>query len=250
MHWNSHIVPMHSALLVWLWTPSRLAINRAIWTSGLALQCALVFAVFRGGIAPRFPCFAALICFYPVRATLLLVLANRVDADVYNPLSSALTFGELLLQAAVVLELIWRVSQETAGHETGGARELSIRCAGLYLLIVLGAAEICTWLVFTFSALHGSVDRVQLFAWFAMITLFAVVLRKARSANPVRIAAGFATFSLIQLAAAFGRIHAFAKHDASWYLAWSYIPAVGYLAVVIFWLIALRKDVNARTSRP
>jgi hypothetical protein len=250
MRWNSLIVPMHSPLFALIWIPSRVAINRALWTSGLVLQCALVFAVFRRGIARRFPCFATLICFYPLRASLLLVLANRVDADVYNPLSSALTFTEILLQAAVVVELIWRVSQETAGHETGGARELSIRRAGLYLLIVLGVAGICTWLVFTFSTLHGSVDRVQLFVWFAMITLLTVVLRKARSANPVRIAAGFATFSLIQLAAAFGRIHAFARHDANWYLAWSYIPAVGYLAVVIFWLIALRKDSNAQTSRP
>jgi hypothetical protein len=250
MRSNSLIIPMQSALFALIWIPSRLVINRALWTAGLVLQCALVFAVFRRGIARRFPCFAALICFYPLRASLLLVLANRVDADVYNPLSSALTFGELLLQAAVVAELIWRVGQERAGHETGGARELSIRRAGLHLLIVLGVAGVCTWLVFTFSMLHGSVDRVQLFAWFAMIAVFAVVLRKTRSANPVRIAGGFAAFSLIQLAAAFGRIHAFAKHDASWYLTWSYIPAVGYLAVVIFWIIALRKDSAARTSRP
>jgi hypothetical protein len=128
-------------------------------------------------------------------------------------------------------------------------RELSIRRAGLYLLIIMAVAGVCTWLVFTFSTLHGAVDRVQLFAWFAMIALFAIVLRKARSANPARIAAGFAAFSLIQLAAAFGRIHAFAKHDAGWYLGWSYIPAVGYLAVVIFWLVSLRKDGNAETSR-
>ena len=75
-----------------------------------------------------------------------------------------------------------------------------------------------------------------------MIAPFAVALKYARSVNPTRIAAGFAAFSLIQLAASFGRAHAFLKHDAGWYLGWSYAPGVGYLAVVIFWLISLRTE--------
>jgi hypothetical protein len=83
---------------------------------------------------------------------------------------------------------------------------------------------------------------VQVFVWFLMIAPFFVALKYARSVNPVRIAAGFAAFSLIQLAASFGRAHAFIKHDADWYLGWSYAPGVGYLAVVIFWLISLRQE--------
>lgn len=242
-----HIPPMHPALLDWVWAPSRLAINRALWATGLALQCALAVEVFRRGIARRFPCFTALICFYPLRAGLLFLLASRIDADVYNPLFSALAFTEILLQVAVAVELLWRVNRETdaqeaSAKETSVDRRKSRRRVGLALLILLGVAGSLTWLVLRFTPARAPADRVQVFLWFVMIALFAAALKYARSANPVRIAAGFAAFSLIQLAASFGRANAYFKHDAGWYLGWSYAPAVGYLAVVIFWLISLRNE--------
>lgn len=247
-----HVAPMHLALLDWAWAPSRLAVNRALWATGLALQCALAVEVFRRGIARRFPCFAALICFYPLRAGLLFVLAGRIDADVYNPLFSALAFTEILLQVAVVVELLWRVSretgdgeasaQETSAQETRIGRRKSTRRRWIALVVLLGVAGCLTWLVLKFTPARAPVDRVQVFVWFVMIALFAAALKYAQSANPVRIAAGFGAFSFIQLAASFGRAHSFLTHDAGWYLGWSYAPAVGYLAVVIFWLVSLRRE--------
>jgi hypothetical protein len=231
------IAPTHLALFDWVTMPSRLAVNRALWATGLLLQCALAVAVFRRGIARRFPCFAALICFYPLRAGSLFLLASRVDADVYDPLFSALAFIEILLQAAVAIELMWRIRQGM-----GTERRTSTLVGWLGLLILLGVAAGLTWLVLKFTPVRAPVDRVQVFVWFSMIALFGVALKYARSANPVRIPAGFAAFSLIQLAASFGRANAYLKHDASWYLGWSYTPAVGYLAVVIFWLTFLRKE--------
>lgn len=232
-----HISTTNLALFNWLWTLSRLAVNRALWAAGLVLQFALAMVVFRRGIAGKFPCFAALICFYPLRASLLFVLVSRVDADVYNPLFSALAFAEIVLQAAVAVELLWRINQEI-----GAERRRSKLSGGLALLVVLGVAGGLTWLILKFTPAQAPVDRIQVFVWFVMIALFAVVLRNARSANPVRIAAGFAAFSLIQLAASFGRANAYLKHDSGWYLVWSYTPAVGYLAVVIILLISLRKE--------
>jgi len=96
--------------------------------------------------------------------------------------------------------------------------------------------------VLRFTLARAPVDRVQVFVWLLMIAPFAVALKYARSLNPTRIASGFAAFSLIQLAATFGRAYAFLKDDAGWYLGWSYAPGVGYLAVVIFWLISLRQE--------
>jgi hypothetical protein len=232
-----HVASTHLALLDWAWTPSRLTINRTLWATGLALQCALAVAVFRRGIARRFPCFAALICFYPLRAGLLFVLAARVDADVYNPLYSALAFAEILLQVAIAVELIWRINQEMGAESRSFAERRWIA-----LVIFLGLAGGLTWLVLRFTPTRAPVDRVQVFVWFLMIAPFAVALKYARSVNPIRIAAGFAAFSLIQFAASFGRAHAYLMHDAGWYLGWSYAPGVGYLAVVIFWLISLRRE--------
>ena len=232
-----HVASTHLAPLDWVWTPSRLTINRILWATGLALQCALAVEVFRRGIARRFPCFAALICFYPLRAGVLFILAGRVDADVYNPLFSWLAFAEILLQAAIAVELIWRINQETGveSRSSTGRRWVA-------LLIFMALAGGLTWLVLRFTPARTPVDRVQVFVWFLMIAPFFVGLRYARSVNPMRIAAGFAAFSVIQLAASFGRAHAFLKHDAGWYLGWSYAPGVGYLAVVIFWLISLRHE--------
>jgi len=237
MRWRFQIAPAHLALLDWVWTPSRLTINRTLWATGLALQCALAVAVFRRGIARRFPCFAALICFYPLRAGLLFVLAGRVDADVYNPLFSTLAFTEILLQAAVAVELIWRINRESGAEPRNSTERRWVA-----LLIFLGLAGGLTWLVLRFTPTRTPVDRIQVFVWFLMIAPFFVALKSARSVNPMRIAAGFAAFSLIQLAATFGRAHAFLKHDAGWYLGWSYAPGVGYLAVVTFWLISLRQE--------
>jgi hypothetical protein len=232
-----HIASTHLALFDWIWAPSRLTINRTLWATGLALQCALAVTVFRRGIARRFPCFATLICFYPLRAGLLFVLAGRVDADVYNPLFSALAFVEILLQVAIAVELIWRINREMGAETPNSTQRRRVA-----LLIFLGLAVGLTWLVLRFTPARAPVDRVQVFVWFLMIAPFFVALKYARAVNLVRIAAGFAAFSLIQLAASFGRAHAFLKHDADWYLGWSYAPGVGYLAVVIFWLISLRQE--------
>jgi hypothetical protein len=237
MCWRFQIAPAHLSLLDWVWTPSRLTINRTLWATGLALQCVLAVAVFRRGIARRFPCFAALICFYPLRAGLLFVLARRVDADVYNPLFSWFAFAEILLQSAIAVELLWRINQER-----GAESRSSTERRWVALLIFLAVAGGLTWLVLRFTPARAPVDRVQVFVWFLMIAPFAVALKYARSVNPLRIAAGFAAFSLIQLAASFGRAHAFLKHDPGWYLGWLYAPGIGYLAVVIFWLAALRHE--------
>jgi hypothetical protein len=237
MRWRFQIAPAHLALLDWIWVPSRLTINRTLWATGLALQCTLAVEVFRRGIARRFPCFAALICFYPLRAGLLFVLASRIDADVYDPLFSALAFAEILLQVAIAVELIWRINREMSAESRSSTDRRWVA-----LLIFLGLAGLLTWLVLRFTPARAPVDRVQVFVWFLMIAPFFVALKCTRSVNTVRIAAGFAAFSLIQLSASFGRAQAFLKHDAGWYLGWSYAPGVGYLAVVIFWLVSLRPE--------
>jgi hypothetical protein len=230
-------VPTHLSVFAWVWVPSRLVINRTLWTAGLVLQCALAVAVFRRGIARRFPCFAVLICFYPLRAALLFALAGRVDPDVYNPLFSALSFVETALLAAVVLELLWRIVQEM-----GGATASPMRRGIPILLLLLCAASLLTWLALKFMPAHAPLDRVQVFLWFVMIAVFAIAVKSARSTNVLRIAAGFAAFSLIQLATSYGRAHAYLRHDAHWYLAWSYAPAVAYLTIVSLWLCRLAKE--------
>jgi hypothetical protein len=49
-----------------------------------------------------------------------------------------------------------------------------------------------------------------------------------------------------------GRTAAFLHRDAGQYVAWFYLPAVGYLAIVVFWLIALQNEseqIRTRSKR-
>jgi hypothetical protein len=69
-----------------------------------------------------------------------------------------------------------------------------------------------------------------------------MALQAARSRNLLCIVAGFAGFAAIQLAALASKAYAIKKHHAGAYIGWSYVPAIGYLAVVVFWLIGLKRQ--------
>lgn len=213
--------------------PYRLATNTTIWTLAFVLQCALVYAVFRRGVARRFPVFVSLLVFYPLRAALLYGLSGHVRSGhaggLYGGLSSLDVALQLLVAAEMALHLI---------RGMGGMTRLR----ALLCLLLPGIAVLCTWLALVL--VHGRIftDRLQLFAWFVLLGMFGAVLKGAKSANLIRISAGFAAFSLMQFSALAGRTVAFAHRNAGEYIAWSYVPAAGYLAVVVFWLVTLRRE--------
>ncbi len=226
----------HSAMLMMVQMPSRETVNHTILAVGILLQLALVFAVFQRGLARRFPAFTALLIFYPLRACLLFALAGRIDADDYNPLYNALSLAEVPLQAAVMLELLLRLMRELGGWTQRRAA---------VVIVSVAAACVLTWLVRAHVQTKDLADRMQVFGWFAMLALFAAAMKGARSWNLRCIAGGFGVFSLAQLAALLARNHAMLGHQGGAYVAWSYVPAGGYLVVVAFWIVALRRGESA-----
>jgi hypothetical protein len=212
---------------------SRLAANTTIWTFGLVLQCLLVYAVFRRGIARRFPVFASLIVFRPVRAALVFALSGHIPSDHARLLYDLLSFTDDALQLMVVVELALHLIRGTGGWN---------RFRVLLSLLLLGAASVFTWITLRLVPDRISPDHLRIFAWFALLVLCGAVLKSSRSPNLTRISIGFSVFSLVQLSALAGRTVAFLHRSAGEYAAWSYVPAGGYLAIVIFWLITLRKE--------
>jgi hypothetical protein len=200
--------------------PSRPVMNRAIWSVGLVLQAALVWVVFRRGVARRFPGFTALIVLYPLRAALLFALGML----------------ELALQAWVVVEIVLRLARAAGGWT--GRRSIA-------LLGLVAIALSLTVVTFHLLPAEQSADRVQIMAGFLMIGLFAAALKMAVSRNLVLIPAGFAAFAAMQLASLAGCGYAGIHHNADAFVAWSYVPACGYLGVVAFWLAALRREAVA-----
>lgn len=212
---------------------SPLATNTTIWTFGFVLQCVLVYAVFRRGIARRFPAFASLLVFYPVRAALLFGLSGQISSGGASLLYEVFSFADDALQLMVAVEVTLHMIRDIGGWT---------RYRALLCLLLLSAASVFTWITLVLLPNRISSDRLQLFAWFVLVALFGAVLKSARSPNLTRISAGFSVFSLVQFSALAGRTIAFLNRNAGQYAAWSYVPAVGYLGIVIFWLITLRKE--------
>lgn len=213
--------------------PSHSTINTAIWTLALVLQFALVFATFRKGIARKFPGFASLIIFYPVRAALLFALYGHIETGLYSSMYNTLWAAEILLQAFVAAELmLWLIRgiEWWPGHWS------------FFLLTILCASCGLTWITLSTLPAGMRADRIQVFAWFVMLALFGAIMKGSRTSNLTRISAGFAIFSLIQLLTLAGRTYAFINRNEGGYVAWSYVPAGGYLAVVMFWLIVLQDE--------
>jgi peptidoglycan/LPS O-acetylase OafA/YrhL len=213
--------------------PSRPVMNRAIWSVGLVLQAALVWVVFRRGVARRFPGFTALIVLYPLRAALLFALSGRMEADDYDTMVHVLGMLELALQAWVVVEIVLRLVRAAGGW--------TVR-RGMAMLALVAIALGLTMLTFHLLPAQQPADRMQIMSGFLMIGLFAAAVKAAASRNLIVIPAGFAAFAVFQLASLAGCGYATAHPSPAVYLAWSYVPACGYLAVVVFWLVALRRE--------
>ncbi len=238
-------LPPQAMSLLWAALPSRMAANQIIWEVGLLLQCALVFAAFRRSIARRFPAFTVLIVFYPVRAGLLFALARRMDSDSYHSLYNALTLLEFPLQALVAAELAGRLLGDSAERAW---KRIWKRIPALlaFFTVVCGL----TWIALSVIAERQLADRVQVFMSILMLALFVVIWRSSRSSNLTCISAGFAAFAAMQLIALAGKAQAMMRHDADRYVGWSYVPALGYLAVVIFWLVSLQRESAKGIKQP
>lgn len=218
--------------------PSRLVTNTTIWTFAFVLQCALVYVAFRRGVARRFPIFGSMLVFYPIRAALLFGLSRfglwaHLRSSDAGSLYSVLSFADVLLQLMVAVELALHLIRGLGGWT---------QLRALPCLLLLGAACASTLITLFLLPSRIAADGLQIFAWFALLVLVGAVLKGSRSPNLTLISAGLAVFSLMQLSALAGRTAAFLHRNASQYVAWSYVPALGYLAIVIFWLIALRKE--------
>jgi hypothetical protein len=224
--------------------PSWHTINTAIWILALLLQAALVGILFHRGIARRYPGFAVLIVFYPLRAILLFVLSGHAAPDASEVGSDVLAAAEILFEAWLLVDLTFRLTRAmgrwTARRALAGA-----------LIVISALAAVGATLMAAPGRLP--IDRTQVFFWWAMLALLTAAILgprlPPRSANLMRVCGGFAFFSLCQLLALAGRAHAFTERSRYGYVEWSYVPAAAYIAVVMYWLVFLGKEAT-RGSDP
>jgi hypothetical protein len=229
------------AVLFALHLPSRMAVNRVVWAGGILLQILLLAVVLWRGIVRRFPAFAALIAFYPARAILFYFLAGRLDADAYDTLFHALAMVEIALQALLAIEIARRLARAMGGWTWR---------RGVAALVLAAVALALTAVTFSLLPEKQLAGRTQIAMGFVMIEMLAVAWKQAGAGNLFLIPAGFAAFAGFQLLSLAGSAYAATHHEAGAYLAWSYLPACGYLAVVVFWIAALKGQERPVKGRP
>src|SRR5579875_1804035 len=117
--------------------PAQATLNTIVWLFSAALQLALFAALFGRRLARRVPIFTTLIGFYLARSILLFLIFGHIDLATYHALYDDLQIVDLLLQAAVAIEI--------AIHLSNSQRGQTLR-RGLTPLALLALAVLCTTL--------------------------------------------------------------------------------------------------------
>ncbi len=212
------------------------SLNNWIWATGLVLQCALLGFLGWRGTARRLPLFTGLIAFYVLRSIFLFAAHGRVSSEIYSLSVGALSTLDVVLQVLVGWELF-----RTAGStQSPGSRwrSLAVFC-GLVALSVAGAWGISAAVP---ASYRSPVDRGVLLPCLLMILIAALAFfRSSRTFNstPSRVLFGFAVIGATGIATQIGRALAALRLQASAYTNWSYSGAVLYLAVLIWWIVAI-----------
>lgn len=223
---------------VFIQQPTQATINTLVWILSVALQLALFAALFVRGIARRFPAFTSLIGFYFLRSVFLFLVFGHIPLPTYHSIYDNLQLVDLLLQAAVALEITFHLMRKQAGWTF----------RSLAPVAYLALAILCTMLATALLPAHAPipVDRTQLFFSFLMILLFTWSL-SIPAILTRHIAAGFALYGIINICASFGRTYAALHDNALAYAIWSYALAGIYLVVVLLWLFTLRPQPETAT---
>ena len=134
------------------------------------------------------------------------ISAAALQARCMTYCRSLMTRFQLMVAVEIALHLV---------RDIGG----STRFRALLCLLLLGTASVFTWIALVLLPHRIPTDRLQLFAWFAMLALFGAILKGTRSPNLTRISAGLAAFSLVQFSALAGRAVAFHNRNTAQYAA-------------------------------
>jgi len=235
---------------------SQSVLNNTLWTLSLVLQITLVAAIFSRNIASKLPAFTALITFYPLRAACLFALYGHLPPDLYTSLNAILALLDLLLQAAVAIELTLSLIHQRGGWTLPRA---------LIALLAVVVSSTATTLALAQLPNHIPipVDRAQTFLYFLLLALFLWIITTTPSgrqhSSQLRpnqpslgllrsVALGLALYASISLAAQAGRTTAALHRDAPAYARWAYTSAAGYLLVVALWLLTLKFQPQPRPT--
>jgi hypothetical protein len=208
-------------------------ISLLLWCFGLALQLLLLALLFRRGLARRFPVMTGLLGFYVLRSLLLYALLRFSARDVYQAWYDALSLADIALQVALAAEIAVAALRQRGGWS--GRR-------GAVAALVSGAVLAAAATLASLLPARGvvPVDRGSAFSSLLLVLVFVWIAALRARGPALRIGAGFSVYGVVAVAAAVARHLAAIHRNGRAYVAGSYIPSGVYLAVLVFWILALR----------
>jgi hypothetical protein len=210
------------------------SLNNAMWALSLALQCSLVALIFARGLVPAMRAFTLLMGFYLLRSAVLFSLFGRIPGEAYSFLYTVLSALDILLQTLVAFELFL-----TAPMPQPRKRPSAAVFAGLVL-----ASVALAWLVSASIQANprSPIDRGVLFTSILFLAVFAVVRHRFAPSRHARLLQGFAVLGIAGICSQAGRTAAAFHRNAAVFTRWSYVEAIAYLSVLLFWLVALARS--------
>ena len=116
--------------------------NTSIWAIGLILQCLLLGALARRGMARRLPLFTALVGFYVVRSVFLFAAFGHLSTDTYSLTYQALSLMDIVFQVLVAWELFSGGRQYPPAPAHSAAVQDSLwRRLALFSALLVGSAS-------------------------------------------------------------------------------------------------------------
>lgn len=207
--------------------------HHLIWAAGLLGHLLLLIVLLRGGRARRFPCFTLLIFFNILRSLALSLVLFRLAPPVLRVAITAFEISDLLLEFAVLIELVLHALQPLG----------RLRRVTLPLLLFASAAVIVTRLA---PVSHYTGRAAPLLLHFFLGVLFlewsiilAFLLRSLGllwRSDVAAISFGYGLYSAVLLfAGGYFRV----GRDMSDYIFFSYLRICVYLLVLLWWIVSL-----------
>lgn len=204
-----------------------------IWTAGLVGHLVLIAVLLRRGWARHFPFFTLLIIYDVVRALSLALVLRRLSRPNLLFASRAFDITDLLLEFAVVAELVL-----TGVWPLGKLRRVTwpLLLLACGVLIVSRVAPIGHYNRDLVPLLLHFLLGVLFVEWSLMLALLLRPLRLRWRSGLAAISFGFGLYSATLISAGgYFRV----GRDLSDYIFFSYLRITVYLLVVLWWIVTL-----------
>jgi len=208
-------------------------VNLTIWIGSLALQMLLVSILFMRGLARRVSLFTLLLLFYIARSVLLFLLPRYVSHETFGDWYEILSYLDLALELLIATGVVIFILRRTG-------KQTSLSMVAAAGILIAGVA-----LAFLVAMALPSVGPVPLDRGMAFIAALMLILSVwaalSRIRGPwIRIAQGFAVYGIGATSAGLLKSQAALRRNTHLFAIGVYGQAAVYLAVVVFWIFAIR----------